>query len=68
MAKKEREIYTLELVILGNFNPVIINPFWLVNKGLIRESENNKPEILHSQISRFELDWLKVEVTQTRID
>jgi hypothetical protein len=68
MTVKEREIYTLNLVVLGNFNPVIINPIWLMSKGLIRESEVRDPEIIHSEISRFELDWLSVEVTPTRMD
>lgn len=70
MTNKETEIYNLNLVILGNFNPVIINPYWLASKNLIRESEleTAKIEINHPEISRFELDWISVEATQNRID
>lgn len=67
---KSREIYTIGIVLLGNFNPVILTPFWLSSKGLIRESEADtaKVEIIHPDITRFEIDWLSVEATPTRID
>lgn len=68
MAIKEKEIYSINIVVLGNFNPVIINPHWLMAKGLIRESEVRSPEIIHAEISRFDLDWVSVEVTPSRMD
>lgn len=71
MPVKEKEIYTLGIAILGNFNPSIITPHWLANKGLIRNSEADsaKVDIIHPEISRFELrDWLTVEISQSRAD
>lgn len=67
---RERDIYSLGIVLIGNFNPVIITPFWLSAKGLIRESEAEtaKVHLVHQDITRFELDWLTLEVTQTRLD
>lgn len=67
---KEREIYGLGVVILGNFNPVIITPFWLSSKGFIRETEAEtaKVDIVHQDITRFEIDWLNVEVTSERFE
>jgi len=69
--KKDREIYTIGIVLLGNFNPSIITPFWLAHKGYIREIEANTAivEIIHPNISRFSIsDWLNIEATQQRID
>lgn len=69
--KKEREIYTLNVVLLGNFNPSIITPYWLAKKGFIREIEAStaKLEIIHPNISRFSVsDWLNIEANQKRID
>ncbi|HEY5370173.1 MAG TPA: hypothetical protein VIJ75_14415 [Hanamia sp.] len=67
---KDREIYSLIVVIIGNFNPVIITPFWLSSKGFIRETEAEtaKVVIVHPDITRFEIDWLSVEVTRTRFE
>ena len=69
--KKEHEIYTIGIVLLGNFNPSIITPFWLANKGIVREIEASTAnvEIIHPNISRFSIsDWLSVEASQQRID
>lgn len=71
MAAKEIEIYSLGIAILGNFNPAIFTPHWLANKGIIRNSEADSAitEIIHPEISRFELlDWLSVEVSPSRAD
>lgn len=68
---KERDIYTIGIVLLGNFNPSIITPFWLANKGIIRdiEAEHAKVEVIHPNISKFSIaDWLNIEATQERID
>ncbi len=67
---KEKEIYTLGIAVLGNFNPVIITPFWLSSKELIREieAETAKVEVIHPDLTRFEIDWFSFEATPTRID
>lgn len=63
------QIYNLSVVILGDFNPVIIQPFWLSNKKLIREQEAQtaKVEIIHSDIVRYSLDWINIEITKDKL-
>ena len=67
---RERDIYSLSIVLIGNFNPVIISPFWLASKGLIREieAETARVDVIHSEVTKFELDWFSFESTQARID
>lgn len=66
---KDPEIYELVLVFVGDINPVIIQPFWLVNKGLIQETEgeNAKVEVIHPEIVKFDLDWVNIEITRQRL-
>ena len=71
MIDKYLKIETLSLVLLGDFNPVIFQPFWLANKNLIREDEakNAKIDVIHNEIVRYEIaDWLKVEVNKSRCE
>lgn len=58
----------LDIVILGSFNPVIITPFWLANKELIRESEavSANIRIMHNEIVEYDLDWATFNITQKR--
>jgi hypothetical protein len=64
------QIYTLAIVLIGDFNPVIMSPIWLSSKGLIREEEARKAkvELIHNDITRYELSWARVEVTQKRFE
>lgn len=68
--KENRQINELVLIFVGSFNPVIIQPFWLAHKGLIREEEgeNAKVEVIHNELVKFDLDWLKVQVTRARLE
>lgn len=61
-------IYELVLIFVGDFNPVIINPQWLVKKGLIQENEGERAqiEIIHNEITRFSLDWGNLEINRSR--
>lgn len=51
MLDKYLKIETLSVVFIGDFNPVIIQPFWLSQKTLIRddEAENAKVEVIHNE-------------------
>lgn len=63
------DLYHLSVVLLGNFNPIIINPHWLELKGLIRASdkeENESIQVIHPEISRFSLSFARLEVTKDR--
>lgn len=65
------QVYSLSIVFIGDFNPVIIQPFWLANKKLIREQEayEAEVEVLHNEINKFKLkDWLTVEITRDRFE
>jgi len=58
----------LNIIILGFFNPVIITPFWLSTKNLIRETDaiNAKIRIMHNEIVDYDLEWATIEITQKR--
>lgn len=65
MFKEYLETYKLIIVIVGNFNPAIVQPFWLANKKLIRdkEAQNAAISVVHNEISQFNIDWAHLEVT-----
>ena len=58
----------MSIVFIGDINPVIFQPSWLSNKGLIQitEAENAQVEIIHNEICKFKLDWVSFEVTRQR--
>jgi len=64
------EAYTLSVVLIGDFNPAIVQPFWLANRKLIREQEaqNAKIDIVHNEISKFSIGWASIEVTRDRFE
>ena len=70
MLKDKLQIYTLSVVFVGEFNPVIIQPFWLANKKLIREqeAEDVKVELIHNELVKFNLDWAYFEITKNRFE
>lgn len=61
-------IYELILVCVGDFNPIIIHPQWLVNKGLIQKNEGERAQVQinHVEISKFALDWCTIEITRNK--
>jgi hypothetical protein len=64
------EISGLGIVLLGSFNPKIFHPAWFAAHHLIREleAEEAKIEIVHNDITIFELDWFRLEVTRERFN
>lgn len=69
--KENRQINELVLIFVGNFNPVIIQPFWLAYKGLIREEEGGsaKVEVIHNELVKFAIGgWLNIQVTKARLE
>lgn len=61
-------IESLSIVMLGNFNPTIFQPYWFSSKGLIRENEssNAKIQVIHSSVVQFELDWVSFLITKDK--
>ena len=71
MLSENRQINTINLVVLGDFNPAIIQPFWLVSKKLIKEEEANSAnlELIHNELVKYQIgDWLNVSVTRERFE
>ena len=68
MFKEYLETYKLVIVIVGNFNPSIIQPFWLANKKLIRENEaqNAEVNVVHNEITQFNIGWAHFEITSQK--
>lgn len=70
MLKDHIHSISLSIVIIGEFNPMVFQPFWLSEKKLIRDGEASSAdiEIIHNQISKFKLDWASIEVTNKRFE
>ena len=68
MLRENQQIRTLAIIIIGQFNPAIIQPFWLAKKGLIKEpeAENAVIEIVHPQLTRLDINWVSIEVSNDR--
>ncbi len=70
MLSEYLQLRTLSIILVGDFNPSIIQPFWLASKKLIKNQEADQAdvELIHSELSRFELDWVFIEVTKTKFE
>ncbi len=68
MSAQIPEISGLSTVLIGDFNPKIFQPSWFAHEGLIREKEADdaKLELIHPEVTSFELDWLRLVVTRNR--
>ena len=62
------QIRNISIVLLGEFNPAIIQPFWLVDKKLIREIDAKEAniELIHNEVNKFDLKWVRFEITKER--
>jgi hypothetical protein len=70
MLKDNIQIYIVGIVLNGDFNPTIIQPFWLAQKKLIgeKEAEGAYVNLIHKDLVRFEIDWLFLEVNNFRFE
>ncbi len=64
---------SLSVVLLGDFNPKIFQPFWFAHKKLLSEQEckeasENGIEVIHSSIVRFKTTWANFDISQTRFE
>lgn len=69
--KDKMQVYTLDIVLVGSFNPVIFQPAWLANKGLIREQEAEEVsnlKIIDQQLVTFSFDWADFQITADRFE
>jgi len=62
--------YTIALVTIGSFNPVIISPLWLGIKGALGkdETESATVEMIHRELTQFSLSWAACRVTPERFE
>ncbi|MBI4309132.1 MAG: hypothetical protein HY591_02255, partial [Candidatus Omnitrophica bacterium] len=69
MIKPQIKERSSNIVLIGDFNPHIFQPAWFVSQKLIgiQEGESAKVEIVHSDLAIFSLEWLRLEVTRTRL-
>lgn len=59
------EISSMQIVLLGKFNPAIFTPAWFAHNKLLREGldESAQVQVIHPQIAAFTADWLSLQVT-----
>lgn len=62
------KIKGMTIVLIGDFNPKILSPVWHANQGLIRKEEGEKAEtqIVHPDVTTFNLDWMRFQVTRNQ--
>ena len=56
-------------MLVGNFNPAIFHPEWLLRHKLISEDDNKgaNVEIVHNQVSKFNLEWVYIDVLHEKM-
>ena len=56
------------IVLLGRFNPSIFHPAWFARFGLLRDAEADQAKdlIATDQLSKFQADWIGIQVTPDR--
>ncbi len=60
----------LSVVLVGDFNPVILQPFWFSSKKLIGQDEAKGAdiEVIHNELVRFSLNWISFDFTKKRLE
>lgn len=62
------QIDGVSVVLLGSFNPKILQPAWFAAQGLIRgeEAESAEIQLVRPELVAFSLDWLRLQVLTDR--
>jgi hypothetical protein len=66
------ELRGLSIVLVGNFNPLIYRPDWLVSKGIVAQSDvdeavaSKQIELIHPEMVQYHLPWASIQVQTTR--
>lgn len=68
MAMSKAEIRGISLVLLGDFNPIIFQPRWFMSENLITQAESDDADvqIVHPDVTTFQLPWIGINVTRDR--
>jgi hypothetical protein len=64
----EPDRQSLSIVVLGDFNPSIFQPFWFSANGLMPQVEADNAEIslIHKQVAAFSMGKLNIQVDGAR--
>ncbi len=67
---KTPETQSMSIVLVGNFNTTIFQPAWFARHQLIRdaEAENATIDVITTGLTKFHLDWLRVQVTNEKFE
>lgn len=70
MTKISPEIEALSIVVVGRFNPAIFHPLWFSKLGVFSETDIKHAAettgIVHRDITDFQIDWCRINVTEDR--
>lgn len=68
ISKSKAEIRGISIVFLGDFNPIIFQPSWFVSENLMTKAESDSADvqIVHADVTNFQLTWIWVSVTRDR--
>ena len=60
----------MNIVLVGSFNPSIVQPAWLAKYGLIPDSEQSDAttELIRNEFGRVSLPWVEIQVLRDRAD
>lgn len=69
MATPSLQSESVVAIVIGNFNPRIVEPLWLSNNGLVaqEEAEGAERELVDTEMSRVVLPWAELVVLKDRI-
>lgn len=58
----------VNIVILGNFNPIIFQPAWFAAQELLRPQEVMQPDVqvIHPNAAVMRLEWLQLQILRER--
>jgi hypothetical protein len=62
------KIEGVAIVLIGSFNPAILQPAWLASESLVSKDDSESAEIsvIHPEISSFTLKKMQFEITRDR--
>lgn len=63
------EFESIDIVMVGSFNPGIFHPAWLSSRGLLPEGDAEEAQIniVTPDVSQFSTEWLTIEVLAGRL-
>ena len=66
----EPEIDGVSVILVGSFNPAIFTPAWFALHGLLPEGIADSADlaVAHKQMTMFNADWLRLEVTPDQLN